>query len=96
LPQLAGQKGAKVLDAAQTVTSEQRLADAAARLTSDQQRDQGFWTEARVPSDTGEVHIAHGPAFNCFLGIGWCDCCTCSECREREESIGEYLDLLDD
>jgi hypothetical protein len=71
------------LDEAQTLTSEQGLADAAARLTSEQRLDQGLWTTVDVWPETGEVHIAHGPAFECFLTLELCDCCTCSACESR-------------
>jgi hypothetical protein len=57
------------LDEARTLTSEQGLADAAARLTSEQRLDHGLWTTVDVLPQTGEVHVAHGPAFGCFLTL---------------------------
>jgi hypothetical protein len=60
-----------------------------------QRLDDGDWWQTAM-LETGEVHIDHGPAFDCFIAIGWCACCTCSWCRERDEEIGAYLELLDD
>jgi hypothetical protein len=82
------------LDDAKTLTSEQGLADAAARLTSEQRLSEGFWTTVDVLPENGEVHIAHGPAFDCFIGIGLCDCCTCTDCQESKASLPYCLDLV--
>jgi hypothetical protein len=43
--------------------------------------DEGWWTTVDVLPDTGEVHIAHGLAFECFLALDLCARCTCSYCQ---------------
>ena len=56
--------------------------------------DECYWTTVEVLSETGEVHIAHGPAFECFLTLGLCDCCTCGNCENRKTAIGTWRDLI--
>jgi hypothetical protein len=49
-----------------------------------------------VLPQTGEVHVAHGPAFGCFLTLDLCDCCTCNNCKSRKTAIETWMDLVEE